>query len=181
MPIPRRLITVFLPIFPFLTLLAFPSAAHAVVPKGDAFLGYSRLGTDAFYVNVGGLNGWEGAFHLKVRRLIGVEGDVAQYGLGADSSVPRTTTFLAGPRVTIGALRVRVFLHALAGGEHSANNGGGISINQSAAAFAFGGGVDLPVAPFFAWRATVDYLDAPPVSPGTGTHARFSTGLVFRF
>jgi hypothetical protein len=34
-------------------LLSFPLAAHAAGPKGDAFVGYSRLTSDAFYPNVG--------------------------------------------------------------------------------------------------------------------------------
>lgn len=163
-----------------LLLPSFDPAAQGQVPKGDVYLGYSRTGTDTFYSNVGGLNGWEGALHIKLHKpFLGIEGDVAHYGLGADSAVPRTTTVLFGPRITLGALGPKVFAHALLGGEHSANSGGAGSISGGALAYALGGGLDVPIAPLFAWRVAGDYIHA--VGHAGGTPARFSTGLVFRF
>jgi hypothetical protein len=104
-----------------LILLSFLSSVQAQAPKGDVYLGYSRTGTDTFYPKVGGLNGWEGALHIKLHKpFIGIEGNVSHYGLGADSTVPRTTTGLFGPRFTLGVLGPKVFAHALLGGEHSA-------------------------------------------------------------
>jgi hypothetical protein len=165
-----------------LSVLLAVSPAHAQVPKGDVYLGYSRTGNDTFYPGSGGLNGWEGALHVKLHRpFLGVEGDLSHYGLGANSSVPRTTVFIFGPRITVGALGPKVFAHALVGGEHSANSGGPNSISGSALAWALGGGLDVPIAPFFAWRIAGDYLKAPTQSPDGSTPARFSTGLVFRF
>src|SRR5208337_4345619 len=102
MLISRRFSILLLPILCLIAVLSFPSAAKALGPKGDAFVGYSRVDANAFYPNVGGLNGWQAALHLKVRRFVGVEGDVAQYGLGANSTLPRTTTFMAGPKVSVG-------------------------------------------------------------------------------
>ena len=181
MPIPRRFFPVlYLLLFPIL-LITFVPGAQALGPKGDAFVGYSRTGSDTFYPNVGGLNGWEAAGHIRMRPFVGLEGDVAHYGLGADSSVPRTTTVLFGPRLTLGAAGIKIFGHGLLGGDHSANGGGPTPISGGAFAYALGGGVDVPVAPFFAWRFMLDRLSAPSQSPGTGTHARFSTGVVFRF
>lgn len=163
-------------------LIFLPAAVVAQIPKGDAYFGFSRTGNDTFYPNVGGLNGWEAALHLKMHiPFVGVEGDFAHYGLGAASSVPRTTTYLFGPRVTVGALGPKVFAHALVGGEHSANSGGPTPVSAGSFAYALGGGLDVPVFPFFAWRVAGDYLRAPSVSPSGATPARFSTGLVFRF
>jgi len=165
-----------------LILLSFLSSVQAQAPKGDVYLGYSRTGTDTFYPKVGGLNGWEGALHIKLHKpFIGIEGNVSHYGLGADSTVPRTTTGLFGPRFTLGVLGPKVFAHALLGGEHSANSGGSTSISGGALAYALGGGLDIPIAPFFAWRVAGDYIHAVGSSPAGGTPARFSTGLVFRF
>jgi hypothetical protein len=156
------------------------SLAGAQVPKGDVYVGFSRTGNDTFYSGAGGLNGWEGALHVKLHKpFLGVEGDLSHYGLGANSSVPRTTVLMVGPRVTVGALGPRVYAHALLGGEHSANNGG--SISGGTLAYALGGGLDVPFAPFFAWRVAGDYLRAPTQTPSGSTPARFSTGLVFRF
>jgi hypothetical protein len=149
--------------------------------NSDAYFGYSRLGSDTFYPNVGGLNGWNAAVHIHVRPFLGVEGDVARYGLGADAVVPRTTTFMAGPRVTVKALRIGVFAHGLVGGEHSANSGGGVSISNESLVYAIGAGVDLPLLPFFAWRVGADRISAPNLSPSEGSKYRINTGLVLRF
>jgi hypothetical protein len=177
-----------MPIFPRLWTARFLSvallavcwatSAHALGPKADVFLGYSRLGSDTFYKGSGGLNGWEGALNVKVKRFVGIEGDVAQYGTGASASVPHSTVVLFGPRVTAGAAKVHVFVHALAGAEHSTNNSG---LSATAMVVDFGGGGDVPIAPFFALRVSADYLNAPTQSPGTGAHARYSAGIIFRF
>ena len=169
--------------FALLALIIFAvgtTRAHALGAKGDAFFGYSRTGSDTFYPNVGGLNGWEGSLQIHMRPFWGIEGDVAHYGLGANASVPRTTTVIFGPRLTVGALGVKLFAHGLVGGEHSAN-GGGVSISGGSIAYALGGGLDVPIAPFFGWRFGADRISAPTQSPSNGTHARFSTGVVFRF
>jgi len=166
-----------------LMLFLLAPAAHAIGPKGDVFLGFSRLGTNTFYPNAGGLNGLEGTAHLKLRRFIGIEADVAHYGYGSSSDVPRTTTVMFGPRVTIGALGVRAYAHALIGGEHSSNSSGvnGVNIDAGAFSYALGGGVDVPVFPFFAWRVNGDYIAAPTLSTQDAVKGRISTGLVFRF
>ena len=115
MSIPRRFFPdCLLVLIPFLLVASAPRA-RALGPKGDVFFGYSRTGSNTFYPNVGGLNGWEATGHLHMRPFLGVEGDVAHYGLGADSSVPRTTTVLLGPRVTVGAARIKLFAHGSAG------------------------------------------------------------------
>jgi hypothetical protein len=169
-------------------LLALISIVLAAAPAGavslrnhDAFVGYSRLGSNAFYPNVGGLNGWEGALHIHLKPFFGVEGDVAHYGLGADAVVPRTTTVMAGPRISVKAIGINLFVHGLVGGEHSSNSDGAVHISQGAFVYDLGGGVDLPILPFFAWRFSADHISAPSVSPDGGTKARYNTGLVFRF
>ena len=164
-------------------LLAFSTPAGAQLRNSDAFFGYSRTGSDTFYPNVGGLNGWEAAVHIHLHPFLGAEGDVAHYGLGASASVPRTTTVMVGPRVSVKALGVNLFVHGLVGGEHSSNNssGGGVSISSGTLAYALGGGIDFPVLPFFAWRVSGDRISAPTLSPGSGEEYRFNTGLVFRF
>jgi len=166
----------------FLCILSAAATAHsASLRNHDAFIGYSRLGSDAFYSNAGGLNGWEGALHIHIAPFLGIEGDVAHYGLGADAAIPRTTTVMFGPRVSLKALGINLFVHGMVGGEHSANSDSDVHMSHGAMAYDFGGGVDLPVLPFFAWRFSADHISAPTVSPSEGTKARFDTGLVFRF
>lgn len=185
MPNPKQILSVVVLLASSSILFLTSPAAHSQVPKGDVYFGFSRTGNDIFYPNVGGLNGWEGAMHVKLRKpFLGVEGDVSHYGLGANSTVPRSTVVMFGPRFTLGALGPKAFAHALVGAEHSANSGGPTPISASALTWALGAGLDVPFAPFFAWRVAGDYLKAPSLSPhgvSGSTPARFSTGLVFRF
>ena len=166
--------------FPLLLLLLLPTSARAILPGGDVYFGYSHLAANSFYPNSPGLNGWEATGHLKLMPFLGIEADVARYGYGTAATIARTTTVLAGPRVTLGTGGLHVFARGLVGGEHSANSGGPIPISGGALAIDLGGGVDIRFAPFFSWRATIDYLDAP-TQTGSGAHDRIGTGLVFRF
>lgn len=159
--------------------LLISPAARAQLRNHDAFFGYSRSGSDLFYPSVGGLNGWDGALHIHVMPFLGIEGDVAHYGLGADSSTPRTTTFLAGPRATVKALGIHLFAHGLIGGEHSP--GRDTYRSSTAFTYAIGGGLDVPILPFFALRIGADHIAAPGQTPSGATQARFNTGLVLRF
>src|SRR5258708_3418076 len=169
-------------LFTLFILIAAAPAARAQLRNHDAFFGYSRTSSDVFYPNTGGLNGWEAALHIHLHPFFGVEGDVAHYGLGASAAVPRTTTFMVGPRVSVKAAGINLFVHGMLGGEHSANNSSSSTpISDGAFAYDVGGGVDLPIAPFFGWRFSADRLSAPSLSPSGGNQARFNTGLVFRF
>ncbi len=77
--------------------------------------------------------------------------------MGADASVPRTTTVLFGPKVSVGPPAIKVFGHFLMGGEHSANSGGA-PISGGVFAYAYGAGADVPILPFFGWRVQLDHL-----------------------
>ena len=161
-------------------LLDLPSPAHAA-DKGDVSLGYSRTGSNIFYPNTPGLNGWDVDGQIHWKTFIGVEGDVAHYGLGANDTVPRTTSILFGPKVSVGAAGFKFFGHFLMGGEHSASSGGPTPISGGSFAYALGAGADVPIVPFFAWRVQIDRFSAPIQSPSNGAPVRFTTGIVFRF
>lgn len=160
-------------------VFVFASAASAQTPRGDVFFGYAHIGSKMFYSEAGGLNGWEADLHVKSHvPFLGGEAEFAHYGLGGNGTEPHTTTFLFGPRLTVGAGGPRVYLHAMAGGEHSSSQ---VGIHGGTLAYALGGGLDLPIFPSFAWRFGGDYLRAPDQSPSDASHGRFTTGLVFRF
>ena len=162
------------------SLMLFCVRAHAG-NDGDVAFGFSRTGSDIFYPNTGGLNGWDFDGQIHWKPLIGIEGDLAHYGLGANGSVPRTTTVLFGPKVSVGPAGFKVFGHFLMGGEHSANSGAPNPISGGAFAYAYGAGADIPFIPLLAWRLQLDHLSAPTQSPSNGTHVRFTTGIVLRF
>ncbi len=170
-------------IFLFALLITPLVAAAAPGPQlhnSDVFFGYSRTGSDTFYQGAGGLNGWEGTLHIHMAPFLGAEADVAQYGLGASSATPHTTTVLFGPRLTVKAAGIALFAHGLVGVEHSANNSSAQPVSNTGLSYAVGGGLDVPIFPFFAWRFQGDRISSTE-SPSEGTKARFTTGLVFRF
>ncbi|MDR3722955.1 MAG: hypothetical protein P4K83_00520 [Terracidiphilus sp.] len=158
--------------------LLAPVMAVAATPKADVSIGYSRLGKDTFHAGAGGLNGWEGSLNVKVKPFVGIEGDVARYGMGASDSTPHSTVVMFGPRVTVGGAGVHVFVHALAGAEHTSNYAG---LSETGPAVSFGGGGDVRIAPFFAVRGSADWLDAPGKTPSGASRARYTVGLVCRF
>lgn len=160
-----------------LLLLALPCAARAA--NGDVYFGYSRLGANAFHANTPGLNGWQAAGQVKFIPFVGVDLDVAHYGLGAAATLPHTTTVMIGPRVTVGIPGVHVWGHGLVGAEHSSNSGGIIS--STAITLDAGAGADFSILPYLAWRISGDYINAPNQSPSTADRYRFGTGLALHF
>lgn len=168
----------------FLTLFMIPLAVTAApgpqLHNSDVFFGYSRTGSDTFSQGAGGLNGWEGTLHIHMAPFLGGEADVAEYGMGSSNTTPRTTTVLFGPRLTVKAAGVALFAHGLVGIEHSANNSSSQPVSNTGLAYALGGGLDIPIFPFFSWRFQGDRISSTD-SPAEGTKARFTTGLVFRF
>jgi hypothetical protein len=158
--------------------IGLAAAARAQGLKADVTVGYSHLGANTFYANSGGLNGWQGAMNVKVKRFWGIEGDLAHYGVGAAATVPRPTTLLLGPRLTIGSAGLRAYVHGLVGGEHASSQSG---FSGGAMVVGYGGGLDMRFAPYLSWRVSADYLLAPTESPTGAAHYRMGTGLVVRF
>jgi hypothetical protein len=168
--------------FLFMMPLAVTAAQEPRLHGSDVYVGYSRTGSDTFYQGTGGQNGWDGALHVHLAPFLGGEAEIGQYGLGG-GNVPGTTTVLFGPRVTAKALRFSVYAHGLVGfarTSNSSSNGSFGSVSDTGLGYALGGGVDIPLLPFFAWRIAGDRISSTH-SPAEGTKARFSTGLVFRF
>lgn len=160
-----------------LAVIAVPAAARAADP--DVYFGFSRLGSNAFSGATPALNGWEAEGAFSFIPLLGIDVDVAHYGLGAAASIPHTTTAMIGPRLTLGTGGVHLYGHALLGGEHSTNSGNIFS--STGLTVAVGAGLDLRIFHPLAWRINGDYIDAPGTSPSGGDHYRFGTGLVLRF
>jgi hypothetical protein len=121
------------------------------------------------------LNGWELSAKYKLAPWVGLVADLdGQYGLPSLPDI-RTVHFLAGPQFSIPG-RISPFVHVLGGFGHLHENSG-----QTSFAGAFGGGVDLRIAPLFSWRVIQADDVATRFFGGTQHSLRLSTGLVFRF
>ena len=124
------------------------------------------------------------------------------FPLGASGNVQGNLfTYLFGPQIKVRAHRFQPYAHLLFGGAHTNVYGnafhticqpivGGCTLSKAPAedAFAmdFGGGVDIPINKYFAFRpAQVDYLLTRFHNPFTGdnnqNNFRYSAGIVLSF
>jgi hypothetical protein len=172
-----------------LFLLSFLGSGLAQIPKANIFIGYSYMSADL--PNISGrqnLNGWEGSLEGKVLPFLGIVADGSgHYGKTQIPICPlppggscapvngNLYTAMFGPRLSASVHGIRPFAHVLVG----VANVSGASSDFSLAS-AFGGGVDLKLAPVIGWRLQGDYIHTHFSGTAEG-HARISTGVVFRF
>lgn len=145
-----------LPCFCLILLCAGASLAqNGDYPKWDftAAYTYNRFETPPPQVNQN-FHGFTGAIGWNFRRWAALEGDVT-YTTGTVAGIRRSlTTFIAGPRFTKRKSVAQPFVHALVGGGHLSNFGGG----TNGWAGKFGGGLDLVAGKHAAVRIfQVDY------------------------
>jgi hypothetical protein len=174
-----------------LTAIAFvfclmTAAGMAQVPSsGNFFFGYSLNHGDTGWTQTGTLNGWEGTVEGRILPHIGLVADVSQqYGSlpipGLGSTDVRTTSFLFGPRVSVGIGPARPFVHFLIGASQVREQSAFIDNTDYSYAQAFGGGLDYRLVPLVSWRVQADSLLTNHHNDWQD-NVRFSTGLVFRF
>ena len=121
------------------------------------------------------LNGWEISGKYTITPLVGFVADLdAQYGLPTILDA-RTLHFMVGPQISFPG-RISPFFHVLGGFGHLQEGG-----SQTSFAGAFGGGVDMRIAPLVSWRVIQADDIVTRFSSGTQHSLRFSTGVVIRF
>ena len=152
-------------------LFAIPLQAQSI----DASVSYSyfRLG-GSNGVNQNGVSGSLALNHL----WLGIVGDFGVYHATPSGVSLNTYTFLVGPRLTLrNPTHINPFVHGLAGGSRLSAGYGGTSTASNQFAFAFGGGVDIGMAPHIALRPQVDYVGLRN-SGQTTNCTRVSLGIV---
>lgn len=187
-------------------LIFDPSARAQETPRVDVFGGYSYLSADTNNLaspSRQSANGWEASVSWNYNRWFAVEGDFSGYyktypldvavlGLGI-SEVNldfHDYGYVGGPRFNFRP----VFFHALVGGDHLTGSVPSVvsgSASQNSFAAAFGGGVQIPVAPRWAVRGSADYVltrhNIYNLIPGlsgpayTQNNFRVSVGVVYTF
>jgi outer membrane protein OmpA-like peptidoglycan-associated protein len=194
-----------IPAFPTPKPFPTPQAAHAKDTRapGQLVPRYEISGM-YFYVNAApgspfnnfGNQGGGASLTYNASRWLGLTAELAGYKFNR-SLVPLTgstasvngsmVTYLFGPRLNWRKFDYFVpFAHFPVGGAHSGIEMTG-STNQSSFALAAGGGVDMVLTKYLAWRvAQLDYLMTNFSGPALGGNGRqddfrVGTGLVFRF
>ena len=163
--------------------------AHAQIPSGNIFVGYSFSQTRPN--TAVGLNGWEGSLEGKFLPFIGIVADYSAgygtnnvfapiacptFGCRATTSSVRRYTYLLGPRVSVPIGRFTPFAHALFGAAHINDQGN----TDTSFATAIGGGLDYKLIKGLAVRLQADNVHTKFFSVGEN-HIRFSTGIDVRF
>src|SRR5438034_447841 len=157
-----------------------------------------------FYVNAApgspfanfGNHGGGASFAYNASRWLGLTAELGGYNFnrnlfpltGSNASVNGTmVSYLFGPRLNLRKFDYFVpFAHFLLGGAHSGTEMTGAG-RQSSFAIAAGGGVDMVLTKYLAWRvAQLDYFMTNFSGPAVGGNARqdnfrAGTGVVFRF
>ena len=167
-------------------------APGQLVPKYEINFGYSYVNFnpgDGF--NTWGNHGGSGGFTFNANRYLGLTAELGGYSGNRTAngvySGTGLTTYLFGPRLNLRRFDHFVpFAEVLFGG---AKAGGGVtgSNGQDAFALAAGGGVDVVLNKYLAWRfAQIDYLMTNFSGPNLNANARqnnlrLGTGLVLRF
>jgi opacity protein-like surface antigen len=178
-------------------VLLLPCAVNAQdYPKAEVYGGYQLL-RNAEDVETVNFHGFQAAVEGNLTQYFGL---VGEFGLGVNTLGQEITgapvdvrvkqyTFLAGPRVSYRTEKVRVFGHALFGGDRI--DGGasfeGVSAGIAITPFtmAFGGGIDFSVNDRISIRAAqFDYMTSRATLldlTAWMNQFRYSGGLVIKF
>jgi outer membrane protein OmpA-like peptidoglycan-associated protein len=176
----------------------FPAAASSaseppgrLVPRFEVAGGYSYVSFDPgspfdSFSNHGG----SGSFTYNASRYLGLTAELSGYSFSRDVSGANVQgswdTWLFGPRLNMRRDYFVPFVEFLVGGSNAGAQVTGAN-NQSAFALAAGGGVDVVLSKYIAWRfAQIDYLMTNFSGPSVGGSARqnnfrVGTGIVLRF
>lgn len=183
----RAVFTVLKKAAALLFLLCCPllTAQKKQFPIGvEAWGGYSYLRFEATRLGFSddlNMNGWNGGLALPdLYRGLGVAADISGHYTGAMEEY----NFLIGPQYTFELKGLRLYGHGLFGKARDRLRQPGTTNFEPSdlhKAFAFGGGVDVPITSRFSFRAIqADYLITNAFNT-TQHNLRFSTGLVVRF
>jgi hypothetical protein len=180
-------------LFPFYLHAEDRYSARGGVPNVDLYAGYSYVfntynpTTTSYSVN--GMNGWDASLKFPILgSFLGIKGDVSGfYHNGNPQFSPRAYFFLLGPQVGFHIGKSTLFAHGMVGSSHLTNSALPNLKSDNSFAVAVGGGLDVGLARWLAWRVTGDFYNTHYQATNqnfneiTNSNGRISTGPVLRF
>jgi hypothetical protein len=169
------------------------NSARGGVPNVDLYAGYSYVfntyNPTSTSVSVSGMNGWDASLKIPLLgSFLGVKGDVSGfYRNDSPQFNPKIYFFLVGPQVGFHMGRSTLFAHGMVGSAHLTSSALPNITSDNSFAVAVGGGLDIGVARWLAWRVTGDYYNTHYKATDqnfneiTNSNGRVSTGPVLRF
>lgn len=175
----------------FLCLLTV--AAHAQLPSGDLYGGYSFARADLTFNDHASMRGFEASVEGKLFPMVGIVADASSNytnstvpyctipGVCPDITVNTTLRVLTGgPQVSFALGRFSPFVHGMIGAAHIKEGDNGYAAADTSLAVVVGGGVDYQLVHRVKWRLQADELQTRFFG-GTQNNLRFSTGFVLHF
>lgn len=168
-------------------------SARGGVPNVDLYAGYSYVfntynPTSTSY-SVNGMNGWDASLKLPILgQFLGIKGDVSGFYRNDNPQFnPKAYFFLVGPQVGFHMGKSTLFAHGMVGSAHLTSSALPNITSDNSFAVAVGGGLDIGVARWLAWRVTGDFYNTHYKATNqnfneiTNSNGRVSTGPVLRF
>jgi opacity protein-like surface antigen len=173
--------------FAVLVLAVSLNCAASDVPKAEIFGGYSFLHAPSGVTNVSGYNanGWDAALTVNLNKYLGITADMNGEYKTIDQVKAHLHNFLFGPEIAFRAPKAKPFAHVLFGVGHASGStsfaGVTTSISDNALTTAFGGGLDVSVAPMVSVRlGQFDYVRTTFGSTSQN-NLRYAAGIVLKF
>jgi hypothetical protein len=169
-------------------------SAHTGTPNIDLYGGYSYVfntyNPSQNTYTTSGMHGWDASLKFPILgAFLGIKGDVSgSYGNNNEPNFsPRSYFFLLGPQVGFHMGRSTLFAHGLVGSAHVSSKALPNIKSDNTLAVAVGGGLDIGIGRFLAWRVTGDFYNThyqatdKNLNEIRNSNGRVSTGPVLRF
>ena len=158
------------------TISAF--AAESDHPKAEFFGGYqyNRLegGVNA--------NGFDFAVARNFTDYFGIVGDIGASYTSQGGVSFNNYTYTFGPQLSLRANKgYTPFVHALIGGDHASASFAGASGSGNGMAVLAGGGVDININRYMAFRGSADWMMLHGNGSTSSKNFRMPIGIVFKF
>jgi hypothetical protein len=180
----------------FLLCLLTPAAGAQGSNPSNVFAGYSFEGANLFSGQHANMNGWNISAESKLRRFVGVVGDVSGHYGSVSVFNPFCNNFSPpgcflnnrvsqyyfqfGFRGSYEIGRIRPYAEGLAGGVYTIETARGVSTTRISFAGTIAAGLDYRITHRFGWRLEAGWITSGS-SAERQNNVRASTGLVVRF
>jgi Outer membrane protein beta-barrel domain len=154
------------------------AAESGSYPKAEFFGGYQYSHLE------GGVNanGFDLAVNGNFNNYFGVAADLGSSFTTQSGVSVHNYTYTFGPQLSLRANKgYTPFVHALIGGDHASASAGGISVTGNGMAVFAGGGVDININQYMAFRGSADWMMLHNSGNTSSKNFRMPIGIVFKF
>ena len=154
------------------------AAESGSYPKAEFFGGYQYSHLDGGF----NANGFSFAGTGNFNSNFGITGDFGSSFTSQAGVSYHNYTYTFGPQLSLRANKgYTPFVHALIGGDHATASFAGVTGSGNGMALLAGGGVDININHFMAFRASGDWMMLHSNGTTSSKNFRMPIGIVFKF